>query len=49
MADLAPRAVIEEALTATAGLFAKAPHISLRPGSPPIFRRSAPMRIASSR
>jgi len=29
MADLAPRAVIEEALAATAGLFAKAPHISL--------------------
>ena len=29
MADLAPRAVIEQALAATAGLFAKARHISL--------------------
>jgi signal transduction histidine kinase len=29
MAELAPKAVIEQALAATAGLFAKAPHISL--------------------
>jgi Na+/proline symporter/signal transduction histidine kinase len=29
MADLAPKAVIEQALAAMAGLFAKAPHISL--------------------
>ena len=46
MADLAPKAVIEQALAATAGLFAKAPQSRSRPGSPTIFRRSGPMPTA---
>ena len=46
MADLAPKAVIEQALAATAGLFAKARTSRSRPGLPTIFPRSGPMRTA---
>ena len=49
MTDLAPRAVIEQALAATAGLFARERNISLETRIAATSRRSEPMPIVSPR